>query len=113
MSRGTANMAKLNNAVAAVCITIIAVCWGGYAKDYLIENERLEQSRNALRIMELMQRSGMSPMPFQKPLIEINPSKAPTRKIMSHPTNTKTARCLTLIASPVAMASVDVPEARL
>ncbi len=74
-------MTKLNNAVAAVCITIIAVCWGGYAKDYLIENERLEQSRNALRIMELMQRSGMSPMPFQKPLIEINPSKAPLEKL--------------------------------
>ena len=74
-------MTKLNNAVAAVCITIIAVCWGGYAKDYLIENERLEQSRNAVRIMELMQRSGMSPMPFQKPLIEINPSKAPLEKL--------------------------------
>ena len=27
---------------------------------------------------------------------------------MSHPTITKTARCLTLIASPVAMASVDL-----
>ena len=74
-------MTKLNNAVAAVCITIIAVCWGGYAKDYLIENERLEQSRNALRIMELMQRSGLSPTPFQKPLIEINPSKAPLEKL--------------------------------
>jgi hypothetical protein len=74
-------MTKLNNAVAAVCITIIAVCWGGYAKDYLIENERLEQSRNALRIMELMQRSGLSPMPSHKPLMEIDPSKAPLEKL--------------------------------
>src|SRR5438105_10173673 len=72
---------KLNNAVAAVCITIITVSWGGYAKDYLIENERLEQSRNALRMIVLMQRSGLSPMPFQKPLIEIDPSKAPLEKL--------------------------------
>ena len=81
ISRSTANMTKLNNAVAAVCITIIAVSWGGYAKDYLIENQRLEQSRNTLRIMELMQRSGLSPMPFQKPLIEIDPSKAPLERL--------------------------------
>jgi hypothetical protein len=74
-------MTKLNNAVAAICITIIAVSWGGYAKDYLIENERLEQSRNALRIMELMQRSGLSPMPSQKPLLEIDPSKAPLENL--------------------------------
>src|SRR4051812_4482499 len=72
---------KLNNAVAAVCITILAVSWGGYAKDYLIENERLEQSRNALRMIVLMQLSGVSPMPFQKPLIEIDPSKAPLEKL--------------------------------
>ena len=77
-------MTKLNNAVAAVCITIIAVSWGGYAKDYLIENQRLEESRNAVRMMELMPRSGLSPMPSQKPLIEIDPSKGPARKIMSH-----------------------------
>ncbi len=74
-------MSKLDNAIAAVCITIIAVSWGGYAKDYLIENQRLEQSRNAVRIMELMQRSGLSPMPFQKPLTEIDPSKAPLEKL--------------------------------
>jgi len=74
-------MTKLGNAIAAVCITIIAVSWGGYAKDYLIENQRLEQSRNALRIMELMQRSGLSPMPSQKPLIEIDPSKVPLEKL--------------------------------
>ena len=43
--------------------------------------QRLEQSRNAVRIMELMQRSGLSPMPFQKPLIEIDPSKAPLEKL--------------------------------
>jgi len=77
-------MTKLNNAVAAVCITIIAVSWGGYAKDYLIENQRLEESRNATRMIELMQRSGLSPTPFQKPLIEIDPSKGPARRIMSH-----------------------------
>jgi len=71
-------MSKLDSAIAAVCITIIAVSWGGYAKDYLIENQRLEQSRNALRIM---QRSGLSPMPFQKPLIEIDPSKVPLEKL--------------------------------
>ena len=74
-------MSKLDNAIAAVCITIIAVSWGGYAKDYLIENQRLEESRNAVRTMELMQRSGLSPMPFQKPLIEIDPSKAPLQKL--------------------------------
>ena len=74
-------MTKLNNAVAAVCITIIAVCWGGYAKDYLIENQRLEESRNAVRMIELMQRSGLSPMPSQKPLIEIDPSKAPLENL--------------------------------
>ena len=74
-------MTKLNNAVAAICITIIAVSWGGYAKDYLIENERLEESRNAVRIMELMQRSGLSPMPSQKPLLEIDPSKAPLENL--------------------------------
>jgi hypothetical protein len=77
-------MTRLNNAVAAVCITIIAVCWGGYAKDHLIENQRLEESRDATRMIELMRRSGLSPTPFQKPLIEIDPSKGPTRKIMSH-----------------------------
>ena len=74
-------MTKLDNAIAAVCITIIAVSWGGYAKDYLIENQRLEESRNAVRMMELMPRSGLSPVPFQKPLIEINPSKAPLEKL--------------------------------
>jgi len=74
-------MSKLNSAIAAVCITIIAVSWGGYAKDYLIENQRLEESRNAVRTMELMQRSRLSPMPFQKPLIEIDPSKAPLEKL--------------------------------
>jgi hypothetical protein len=74
-------MSKLDSAVAAVCITIIAVSWGGYAKDYLIENQRLEQSRNAIRIMELMQRSGLSAVPFQKPLIEIHPSNAPLEKL--------------------------------
>lgn len=74
-------MSKLHDAIAAVCITIIAVSWGGYAKDYLIENQRLEESRNAVRIMELMQRSGPSPMPFQKPLIEIDPSKVPLEKL--------------------------------
>ena len=52
-----------------------------YAKDYLIENQRLEQSRNAVRIMELMQRSGLSTMPSQKPLIEIDPSKAPLERL--------------------------------
>ena len=74
-------MIKLNSAIAAVCITIIAVSWGGYAKGYLIENQRFEDSRNAVRTMELMQRSGLSPMPFQKPLIEIDPSKAPLEKL--------------------------------
>jgi len=74
-------MTKLDNAIAAVCITIIAVSWGGYAKDYLIENQRREESRNAVRMMELMPRSGLSPMPFQKPLIEINPSNAPLEKL--------------------------------
>ncbi len=74
-------MSKLDSAIAAVCITIIAVSWGGYAKDYLIENQRLEESRNAVRMMELMPRSGLSAMPFQKPLIEINPSKAPLEKL--------------------------------
>jgi len=74
-------MSKFNSAIAAVCITIIAVSWGGYAKDYLIENQRLEESRNAVRTMELMQRSRLSPMPFQKPLIEIDPSKAPLEKL--------------------------------
>ena len=74
-------MSKLDSAIGAVCITIIAVSWGGYAKDYLIENQRLEQSRNAVRIMELMQRSGLSTMPFQKPLIEIDPSKAPLERL--------------------------------
>ncbi len=74
-------MTKLGNAIAAVCITIIAVSWGGYAKDYLVENQRREESRNALRIMELMQRSGLSPMPSQKPLIEIDPSKVPLEKL--------------------------------
>src|SRR2546430_3481456 len=101
-------MTNLDNTIAAVCITIIAVSWGGYAKDYLIENQRLEESRNGVRMIELMQRSGLSPMPSQKPLIELDPSQSPTRKIMSHPTITKTARCLTLIASPVAMASIDL-----
>ena len=74
-------MSKLDSAIAAVCITIIAVSWGGYAKDYLVENQRLEESRNALRMMELMQRSGLSSVPFQKPLIEINPSEAPLEKL--------------------------------
>jgi len=74
-------MSTLNSAIAAVCITIIAVSWGGYAKDYLIENQRLEQSRNAVRIMELMQRSGLSPMPFQKPFTEIDPSKGTLEKL--------------------------------
>jgi len=74
-------MSKLDNAITAVCITIVAVSWGGYAKDYLIENQRLEQSRNAVRMMELMQRSGLSPMPSQKPLTEIDPSKAPLEKL--------------------------------
>ena len=74
-------MSKLNSAIAAVCITIIAVSWGRYAKDYLIENQRLEESRNAVRTMELMQRSGLSPMPLQKPLNEIDPSKAPLEKL--------------------------------
>ena len=74
-------MTKLDNAIAAICITTIAVSWGGYAKDYLIENQRLEQSRNAVRIMELMQRSGLSQMPSQKPLIEIDPSKVPLEKL--------------------------------
>jgi hypothetical protein len=74
-------MTKLDNAIAAVCITIIAVSWGGYAKDYLIENQRLEESRNAVRMMELMPRSGLSPMPSQKPLIEIDPSKAPLERL--------------------------------
>ncbi|PYI74977.1 MAG: hypothetical protein DMF01_08915 [Verrucomicrobia bacterium] len=74
-------MSKFDNAVAAVCITIIAVSWGGYAKDYLIENQRLEESRNAVRMIELMKRSGLSPMPSQKPLIEIDPSKAPLEKL--------------------------------
>jgi hypothetical protein len=73
-------MTKLDNAIAAVCITIIAVSWGGYAKDYLIENQRLEESRNAVRMMELMPRSG-PPMPSQKPLIEIDPSKAPLENL--------------------------------
>jgi len=31
--------------------------------------------------MELMQRSGLSPMPFQKPLTEIDPSKAPLEEL--------------------------------
>jgi hypothetical protein len=105
ISRGAANMSKLDSAIAAVCITIIAVSWGGYAKDYLIENQRLEQSRNAVRIMELMQRSGLSPTPFQKPLIEIDPSKASLEKLWVIP---KTARCSTLIANPVAVVSVDL-----
>jgi hypothetical protein len=50
-------MSKLDSAIAAVCITIIAVSWGGYAKDYLIENRRFEESRDAVRMIELMQRS--------------------------------------------------------
>jgi len=74
-------MTKLDNAIAAICITIIAVSWGGYAKDYLIENQRLEESRNGVRMMELMPRSGLSPMPSQKPLIEIDPSKVPLEKL--------------------------------
>ena len=74
-------MTKLNNAVAAVCITIIAVSWGGYAKDYMTENQRLEESRNAVRMMELIPRSGLSPMPSQKPLSEIDSSKAPLEKL--------------------------------
>ncbi len=74
-------MTKLDNAIAAICITIIAVSWGGYAKDYLIENQRLEESRNAVRMMELMPRSGLSLMPSQKPLIEIDPSKVPLEKL--------------------------------
>ena len=74
-------MTKLDNAIAAVCITIIAVSWGGYAKDYLIENQRLEESRNTVRMMELMPRSGLSQMPSQKPLIEIDPSKVPLEKL--------------------------------
>ncbi|HEX3620240.1 MAG TPA: hypothetical protein VHU16_07700 [Candidatus Udaeobacter sp.] len=74
-------MYRLNNAIAAVCLTIIAVSWGGYAKDYLIENQRLEQSRDAVRIMELMQGSGLSPIPSQKPLTQIDPSKAPLEKL--------------------------------
>ncbi len=74
-------MTKLDNAIAAICITTIAVSWGGYAKDYLIENQRLEESRNAVRMMELMPRSGLSPMPSQKPLIEIDPSKVPLEKL--------------------------------
>jgi hypothetical protein len=74
-------MTKLDNAIAAICITTIAVSWGGYAKDYLIENQRLEESRNAVRMMELMPRSGLSQMPSQKPLIEIDPSKVPLEKL--------------------------------
>jgi hypothetical protein len=74
-------MSKLDSAIAAVCITIIAVSWGGYAKDYLIENQRLEESRNAVRMMELIPRSGLSPMPSQKPLSEIDPSKAPLENL--------------------------------
>jgi len=74
-------MSKLDSAIAAVCITIIAVSWGGYAKDYLIENQRLEESRNAVRMIELMQRSGLSPMPSQKPLIETDPSKPPLENL--------------------------------
>ena len=74
-------MTKLDNTIAAACITIIAVSWGGYAKDYLIENQRFEESRNAVRMMELMPRSGLSPMPSQKPLIEIDPSKVPLEKL--------------------------------
>ena len=74
-------MSKLDSAIAAVCVTIIAVSWGGYAKDYLIENQRLEESRNAVRMMELMPRSGLSQMPSQKPLIEIDPSKVPLEKL--------------------------------
>ena len=74
-------MTKLDNAIAAICITTIAVSWGGYAKDYLIENQRLEESRNAVRMIELMQRSGLSPMPSQKPLGEIDPSKAPLENL--------------------------------
>ena len=74
-------MTKLDNAIAAICITTIVVSWGGYAKDYLIENQRLEESRNAVRMMELMPRSGLSPMPSQKPLIEIDPSKVPLEKL--------------------------------
>ena len=74
-------MTKLDNAIAVVCITIVAVSWGGYAKDYMIENQRLEESRNAVRMMELIPRSGLSPMPSQKPLSEIDPSKAPLENL--------------------------------
>ena len=45
-SVSAANMTKLDNAIAAITTTI-AVSWGGYAKDYLIENQR-QESRNAV-----------------------------------------------------------------
>ena len=41
-------MTKLDNAIAAVCITIIAVSWGGYAKDYLIENHDFNETGSGL-----------------------------------------------------------------